>query len=598
MKDLAFTIPALHEAYANGATPEQIISEVYRRIEAVSDPGIFLHLPPLDAALTNAASLGAFDPARPLWGIPFAVKDNIDVAGMPTTAGCPAYAYEPDTDAFTIARLRDAGALPIGKTNLDQFATGLVGVRTPHPAPKNALDPAIAPGGSSSGSAVAVAHGFVPFALGTDTAGSGRVPAGLNNIVGLKPTLGALSATGLVPACRTLDTISILAQTTADAYAVYRAAAGYDGRDAYSRAVAVPPLAALPPKLRIGRPDRESIRFDGDSAQQASYEATLQALNDAGHAIVEIDFQPFYDIAEMLYEGAWVAERHSVISALLNRDPEAIHPVTRSIIGKALSLSATDAFRGFYRLEDLRRAAEPGLSAVDLLCVPTVPSFPTIAQLEADPVGPNSRAGTYTNFVNLLGLCGISVPVAPRGDGRPGGVTLLAAAGRDGHLASLATRLEHLGARSLGATGWPVPPAPELASRALSDEIEIAVCGAHMSGMALNHELTARRGRFLRVTKTVPDYRLFALPGGPPARPGLLRVGAGQGAPIHVEVWATPKAEFGGFLEGVPRPLGIGTILLADGSAPKGFLCEQIATVGADDVTAIGDWRKVQSQMA
>ncbi|WMS41049.1 allophanate hydrolase [Acuticoccus sp. MNP-M23] len=585
-----FTLAGLTAAIAAGTRPAEIVAEVFRRIDAVGDPGIFIHLADKAALMAEAEALGAPDPSRPLWGIPFAVKDNIDVAGMPTTAACPAFAYTPTEDAFVIARLKAAGALVIGKTNLDQFATGLVGVRTPYPVPKNAIDPAIVPGGSSSGSAVAVAHGIVPFALGTDTAGSGRVPAALNNIAGLKPSLGALSATGVVPACRTVDTISIFALTVADAHAVYRVAAAYDAADPWSRHAPAPPLAALP-AMTIGIPSRASIDFDGDGAQEANFRAVIAALEAGGATIREIDFTPFFEVAKLLYEGAWVAERHAAIEPMLSAKPEAVHPVTRTVIEKALGLSATDAFRDQYRFAELRRKLEPVLASVDLVCVPTIPTFYTVADLEADPIGPNSRFGTYTNFVNLLDMCGLAVPTVPRPDGRPGSVTLLAPHGRDGTLASLGVTIEALDpARPLGATGSPLPKASPLTGGASENEIEIAVCGAHMSGMALNHQLTSRGGRFLRAVDTTPDYRLFALPGGPPERPGLIRVANG-GSAIAVEVWTLPLGEVGSFLAGIPAPLGLGTTTLADGTSPRGFICEGIAADTADDVSAYGSWR-------
>ncbi|GAB4532685.1 MAG: allophanate hydrolase [Roseibium sp.] len=592
MFDLPFTFSSLKTAYSGGTTPAEIVEEVFRRIEAIGDPGIFIHLFGKQEVLGEAAKLGAFDAAKPLWGIPFVIKDNIDAGGKPTTAACPAYEYQAGEDAFVVGKLRQAGALLIGKTNLDQFATGLVGVRSPYQPPKNAVDPAIVPGGSSSGSAVAVGHGIVSFSLGTDTAGSGRVPAALNNIVGLKPTLGALSATGVVPACRTLDTISIFALTVEDAYTAYRAAAGYDEQDAYSRPVAVPELSPVPPGLRIGIPDSASIEFFGDSAQEESFRDTLALLKADGAEIVEVDFTPFYDVAHMLYEGAWVAERHTVIEDLMKENPEAVHPVTRKVVGAALDLSATDAFRGFYRLKELARKTEPVLSKLDLLCVPTMPTFYSVADLEADPIGPNSRNGTYTNFVNLLDMCGLAVPVSPRTDGRPGNVTLLASAGRDGFLASIGTRIEQLAPHTLGATGWSLPAPADPLPAPGTGEIAIAVCGAHMSGMALNGELTGRGGRFLRSAETSDAYKLYALAGGPPKRPGLVRGPAGSGTSIALEIWALPAGEVGGFLSGIPAPLGLGTVELSDGTSVTGFICEAAGAEGAEDISHLGSWRR------
>jgi allophanate hydrolase len=560
-------------------------------LAAVADPAIFLALMPEAEMLAAARALGAYDPAKPLWGIPYAVKDNIDVAGFVTTAACPAYAYTPQEDAFVVARLREAGALCIGKTNLDQFATGLVGVRTPYGVPRNAVDPEIVPGGSSGGSGVVVGHGIVAFSLGTDTAGSGRVPAALNNIVGLKPTLGALSARGVVPACRTLDTISVFALTVADAHAVFRVACGYDAADAYARRVAAPPLTLPPAAPVVGIPSAASIKFFGDSVQEASFTAAVGLLRDAGAEIREVDFAPLYAVAEMLYEGAWVAERYTVIEDLWAQDPEAILPVTRQIIGKAKALSAADAFRGFYRLKDLARATEPLLAGLDLLCVPTIPTFYTVEDLAADPVGPNSNFGTYTNFVNLLDMCGLAVPVPPRADGRPGSVTLLARAGQDGMLAALALRLEAAGARTLGATGWARPAAPVLAPPPAT-HLTLAVCGAHMTGLPLNAQLTSRGATFLGTAQTSDAYRFYALAGGPPARPGLVRGAPGLGAAIALELWSLPLDTVGSFLAGIPAPLGLGTLALSDGSTVQGFICEAAAVEGAVDITDLGDWRR------
>ena len=591
MFDLPFTLASLKTAYEGGISPTKVVDEVYRRIAAVRDPGIFIHLCDRQELLDKARALGAYDAQKPLWGIPFVIKDNIDAAGKPTTAACPAYAYEAGEDAFVVRKLREAGALLIGKTNLDQFATGLVGVRSPFQPPRNAVDPAIVPGGSSAGSAVAVGHGIVSFALGTDTAGSGRVPAALNNIVGLKPTLGSLSASGVVPACRTRDTISIFALTVEDAYTVFQAAAGFDERDAYSRKIAVRDLAASPAHLKIGIPDTASIEFYGDDLQEKSFRATVALLKQDGADIVEVDFTPFYDVAHMLYEGAWVAERHTVIEDLMRDDPEAVHPVTREIVGAALDLSATDAFRGIYRLKELARKTEPVLAALDLLCVPTMPTFYSVADLEADPVGPNSRNGTYTNFVNLLDMCGLALPVSARSDGRPGSVTLLASAGQDGLIASLGIELEKMAPHSLGATGWSAPDPAELPAREMADEIAVAVCGAHMSGMALNGELTGRGGRFLRSSRTSAAYSLYALAGGPPKRPGLVRGTPGTGQEIDLEIWTLPKGEVGGFLAGIPAPLGLGTVELFDGGIVTGFVCEAVGVEGADNISHLGSWR-------
>lgn len=579
LSSLPFTFAALRAAYDEGLRPEDLVAEIYRRIAAAEDPAIFLHLRPQDDVLAEAAALGART-EQTLWGLPFAIKDNMDLAGAPTTAACPAFAYDASVDGFALARLRAAGALVIGKTNLDQFATGLVGVRSPYGVPKNALDPEIVPGGSSSGSAVAVARGLVSFSLGTDTAGSGRVPAALNGIVGLKPSLGALSAEGLVPACRSLDTISVFASNSRDAYEVFQTACAFDPLDPYSADLPAPDLSPPPPALKIGVPAPESLEFFGDHAQAEMFAQALDQLSQAGHQITPIDFTPFYETAQMLYEGAWVAERYTVVEDLMTRDPGALYPATAQVIGAAQELSAADAFRGIYRLKALRRQAEAAMDGLDLLCVPSIPCFYTLADLEADPITPNSNLGTYTNFVNLLDLCGMAVPTAPRRDGRPGSVTLLARAGQDALTASLAAVLE---------SDTPIPAAQKSAPE---DAFVIAVCGAHMSGLPLNSELTSRGGRFLQAVKTAPQYRFYALKGGPPYRPGLLRHAQGEtGAAIQMELWALPKSAFGSFMAGIPAPLCIGTIALENGQSAQGFLVEPAGLDGAEDITALGGWR-------
>lgn len=595
LSDLPFTLTSLRDAYASGSTPAEVMAEVRSRLVEVDDPAIFIHLASAENLAAEATALGAFDQGRPLWGVPFAVKDNIDVAGMPTTAACPDFAYDATCDAFVVARLRAAGAIPIGKTNLDQFATGLVGVRSPYGVPRNALDAKIVPGGSSSGSAVVVAHGIVPFALGTDTAGSGRVPAALNGIVGLKPSLGALSASGVVPACRTLDTISIFALTVGDAYDVFRAAAAFDPADAYARPIHTAPMPRPISAPRIAAPDAASLIFFEDDVQRADFEATL-ATFEAGGAIIErINFKPFYDVARMLYDGAWIAERYAAIEEMMTSRPQAVHPVTRAIIAKAEGQSAVDAFNGMYRLADLRRACAPVIDRTDMLLVPTIPTFVTCEDLEADPVTPNSNLGTYTNFVNLLDLCALAVPTGPRRDGRPGSVTLIAKAGQDGQIAAEGQRLMYSRRPVIGASGVKMTDLLEDVSGPdllLETEMTIAVCGAHMSGLPLNGELTSRGARFLRVAKTAPDYALYALPGGPPHRPGLCRNQNGHGASIALELWALPKHAMGEFMDGIPSPLAIGSVELDDGSKVKGFLCETSALTSANDISALGSWRR------
>lgn len=595
LRNLPFTLTALHDAYTNGASPVDVIDEIFRRLVAVNDPGIFIHLRSQEELKEEAEALGSFDPNLPLWGIPYAAKDNIDVAGIETTAGCPAYAYTPNADAFVIANLRAAGAIVIGKTNLDQFATGLVGIRSPYGAPLNAVDPDIVPGGSSGGSGVIVGHGIATFSLGTDTAGSGRVPAALNNIVGLKPTLGTLSASGVVPACRTLDTVSIFALTVDDAYAAFAVARGYDPTDAYSKPI--PHLDMHAPKmpLRVGVPDAASIKFFGDTVQQAAFDRDVALLKSKGAEIDYIDFSPLYAIADMLYEGAWVAERYTVIDALLATDPDAIHPVTRKIITHAESMSAADAFNGMYRLADLKRAAEPMLAGLDMMCVPTIPTFYSLSDLKADPVTPNSNNGTYTNFVNLLDMCAIAVPTAARNDGRPGSVTLISDAGKDANVAAVARLFEADCQRNMGATTHPISTPPPLPD-ATSEHIELAVCGAHMSDLPLNWQLTDLGATFVRKTKTSPDYKFYALAGGPPERPGLVRTNDADKGAIVLEVWSLPKTAFGTFIVGIPSPLGIGTLTLEDGSSVKGFICEAAGTAGGTDITALGDWRTYLAQ--
>lgn len=560
-------------------TPTESVRRALARLAAINDPAIFICVRSEAELVAEATALeAARGDSKPLYGLVFAVKDNIDVAGLPTTAACPDFAYTPARSAFAVERLVAAGAIVLGKTNLDQFATGLVGVRSPYGVPRNVLRADLIPGGSSSGSAVAVAADIVDFSLGTDTAGSGRIPAGMNGIVGLKPSLGLLSSTGMVPACRTLDTISVFARSVALAREVTAIAAGYDAADAYSRKLPAIAAGVAPPSFRFGISPKSQRLFFGDTAAEAAYEADIARLQSLGGIAVELDFEPLHRVARLLYEGPWVAERYAATKALIESKPEAFHPVTLKIISGAKSLSAVGAFEAIYKLADLKRATLPMLESVDCLAVATVPRMYTAAEVEADPIALNSNLGSYTNFVNLLDLAAISVPAGMRSDGLPSSLTLIGRAGTDGHLAAIAELIES-GTRSTAPL------------RATPDRIEIAVVGAHLSGLPLNHELTSLGGTFLRAVNTTPDYRLFALPNTTPPKPGLLRVADGSGAGIATEVWSIDAQGFGMFVSKIPAPLGIGTLRLADGTMVKGFLAEAEALKGAEDISRYGGWR-------
>jgi allophanate hydrolase len=586
------TVAAIVAAHRAGTvSPSQTVARSFQRIRDHNDPAIFISLRDEKEALAEAEALSAKDAAQlPLYGVPVAVKDNIDAIGLPTTAACPAFAYSPSHDATAVARLRAAGAIVIGKTNLDQFATGLVGVRSPYGIPTNPMRADLIPGGSSSGSAVAVSAGLVPLALGTDTAGSGRVPAMLNNIVGLKPSLGLISTAGVVPACRTLDCVSIFSLTVDDAMTALAAMAGPDGADPFSRNCPLAEMAAFPSNLRLGVPRPGQLIFFGDKASEAAYGEALKRWTALGATLVEFDLEPFYETARLLYEGPWVAERYLVIKSLLASSPEAIHSVTREIIIPGARLSAADTFAALYRLQALRKIAERAFTDIDALVLPTAPTVYSTAQVLANPLELNSRLGTYTNFVNLLDLCGLALPAAMRPDDIPFGITLLAPAGQDAQLASIGRVFHADTGLPMGSRSLPQPPLAALPARASGDEIAVAVVGAHLSGMVLNGELKALGGRLLESTATAPDYKLYALNTAPP-KPGMLRVEAGSGSPIELEVWALPAAAFGRFVAAIPPPLSIGTIRLADGRGVKGFIVEPADVGSARDISAYGGWR-------
>ena len=544
------------------------------------------------APLADAAAGKALDFALPLAGLRFAVKDNIDVAGVPTTAACPAFDRLPTVHAAVVQRLLEAGASLGGKTNLDQFACGLNGTRSPYGEVPNAFDARYVSGGSSSGSAYVVATGEVDFALGTDTAGSGRVPAGLNNIVGLKPSRGLLSTFGVVPAAQSADCVSIFARTVATAVDVLLAAAGHDARDPYSRDIALS-RKPLPAHFRFGVPDR--LSFFGDTAAERAFNDATARLLAMGGSPVTISYAPLAEAAALLYESALVAERYAAVREFFDaHGDEVIEPV-RGILASGRNYGAADVFEAQARLRAIAQQVEPMWRDIDVLLVPTAPTHYTREQMRADPVALNRNLGAYTNFVNLLDYAALSVPSSLRADGLPFGITLIGPCGSDLALADLGQRYHHATGLAQGATGEPLPAPraiPGLAAPG-ADTLSIAVVGAHLSDMPLNSQLAERGATLQRATTTSPFYRLYALPGTVPPKPGLQRVAEGDagGAAIALEVWAVPLAQVGSFLALIPPPLGLGSVQLADGSWVKGFICEGHALAGAQDVTLHGGWR-------
>lgn len=589
MRDMS--LAALTAAYRAGSlTPTQLVEEILAADPAFSDHNIWI-LPPDAAALrARAAELEATGYTdQPLWGIPFAIKDNIDVAGLPTTAACKAFAQVAEATAPVVQALLDAGAILVGKTNLDQFATGLNGTRSDYGVCRNAFDPAYLAGGSSSGSAVAVALGLASFSLGTDTAGSGRVPAAYNNLIGLKPTRGMLSTRGVLPACRSLDCVSVFALNAQDAQAVFDVCAVFDADDAYARPARPGPLPVTNlAGLRIAVPRPGVLETECGAAELAAQGRARAALAAQGAVAVEVDIAPLLEAALLLYEGPWVAERYSAIRTFFDATPEAVHPVVRAIIARARDYDARAAFEADYRLMNLRRAAESIWQACDALLLPTVPTHYTVDAVLADPIATNSRLGRYTNFVNLLDLAAVAVPAGQGEAGLPTGVTLLAPAHADRFLLSLAAPLHAALNTTCGRAIAPVP-APLVSVMPPAGSCALAVVGAHMSGLPLNPELTSRGARFLRRTRTASTYRFYAME-GKVARPGLVAVADG-GAAIEAEIWAIPSAALGSFLAGIPAPLGLGKLTLEDGSEVIGFICEPGKLGNARDITVLGGWR-------
>ena len=615
-------ISGLKSAFIDGSRqPEALLRSIYARIEAQGLRPTWITLVPEEENLRRLQALSARAHELPLFGVPFAIKDNFDVAGMATTAACPAFARVATTTATAVQRLLDAGAILIGKTNMDQFATGLVGTRSPYGACESVVAPGYISGGSSSGSAVAVASGLVSFALGTDTAGSGRVPAAMNQIVGVKPTRGLVSAHGILPACRTLDCVSIFAGTCHDASLVLQAIRGLDARDCYTRAprpgegAATWSSANSVTRFRFLVLDQSSREFFGDTVAEAAYDAAAQALEALGGVAVPFDFTPLREAARLLYDGPWVAERLAALKDFVALRGDAadeageadqadqadqangIDPTVRGILLSGQRFSAVELFDAMYRLQELKRQADALLVEADFLLLPTTPTLYTLAEIERDPVALNSRLGYYTNFVNLLDMAAVAVPSARRTDGLPSGVSLIGPAFTDEGLLAVADRLHRTLASEIGATKQPLAATPTLDPVAQpARSVLMAVVGAHLSGQPLNWQMTERHARLVRTVRSHGDYRLYALRGTVPAKPGLVFEPGFGGTGIEVEVWAMPEDTVGSFLLGIPAPLSLGTVILEDGSKVKGFLCEPAGIADADEITQLGGWRNYLKQ--
>lgn len=590
----ALNLGALRDLYRSGtAKPTDIVADIYDRIRSGPLSPVWISVAPRETALARARELqrDTLAPARPLYGVPFAVKDNIDVAGLPTTAGCPAYTYSPERNAGVVEALVDAGAIPIGKTNLDQFATGLVGTRSPHGACSSVFNNRYISGGSSSGSAVAVASGLVSFALGTDTAGSGRVPAAFNNLIGLKPTRGLLSTLGVVPACRTLDCVSILASTCHDAHTIWQAVRGYEPADPFSRTIGPGQSASpwLAGPFRFGVPEEEQLEFFGDDEAANLYQAAIRHMEGLGGRKIVIDFAPFRAAADLLYAGPWIAERFAAIGSFLNEHGTEMHPVVREIISNARRYTAAEAFEAQYRLRDLSRTTEAEWERMDVLVLPTAGTIYTHEQVAADPIQTNTNLGYYTNFVNLLDLAAVAVPAGFRSTGLPFGISVIGRAFSDEALLALADRFHRCHAN-------PPEPALEIGIETPGC-VPLVVVGTHLSGEPLNWQLTERGARKIKTCRTARGYRLYALDRTLPPKPALVRDDSFQGPGIEVEVWAVPEHHFGSFVEAVPPPLGIGNVTLDSGETAKCFVCEPYAVTGAQEITRFGGWRAFLSQI-
>ena len=589
LQSAAFTIANLREIYRNGlASPEDVALESLRRASGSTHPNVWITLLSETQTLDFARRLGhAHFETLPLFGIPFAIKDNIDLADVVTSVGCPAFAFKPQTSATVVQRLIAAGAIPIGKTNMDQFATGLVGTRSPYGACASVFDPEYISGGSSSGSAVAVASGMVAFALGTDTAGSGRVPAAFNQVVGLKPSPGAISTNGVFPACRSLDCVSIFAGSCFDADIVLAAAMARDLDDPFSREILQKPL---PQAQRIGIPSSEDCEFFGDIAAAALFEDAKKRISELGGRLVEINFAPFRETAALLYQGPWVAERRHAVGSFLEADGATMDPTVHSIISGGDRFSAVECFAASYKLKGLNARTQLEWAKMDTLLLPTTGTIYTHKEIADSPLALNSNLGFFTNFVNLLDLAAVAFPAGNRSNGLPFGATLIAQSGYDRALLALSDRMHKAAGGSLGVTSSLISEQPDVPPIA-EESVLLAVVGAHLTGQPLNWQLTSRGAQLVKTCRTADYYRLFALANTTPPKPGLVREANAACDGIELEVWALTRQSFGSFVAEVPPPMVIGSVVLSDGSTVKGFLCEPVALVGATDITHFGGWR-------
>lgn len=593
---LDMSISGLRDAYKAGdLTPSGLMQEIREQARLYEDHNIWITLFNEEQTDQFVSMLHRSDiDQKPLWGIPFAIKDNIDLAGVPTTAGCEAYTTIPDESATVVNRLLSAGAIPVGKANLDQFATGLNGTRSPWGACRNSFNKDYISGGSSAGSAVSVALGLATFSLGTDTAGSGRVPACFNNLIGLKPTRGLVPASGVVPACQSLDCVSIFACNADDANSVLQVAEGFDSADPYSRANVFDNTARhyghYQGQLKVGVIPSDQLEFFEDASYKQAYEQTLATLQQQNFELTEMDYRPFIEVAKLLYEGPWVTERYIACQPLIDESPEALHDTVRAIIEPGGSHAASALFKAQYRLAELKHVCSEQLSRVECLITPSAGRLFTVKEMLEEPIKRNSELGYYTNFVNLLDMAAVSVPTKITDQGLPFGITLVAGAMSDRRLLSLANKIQQAMPLDAGATG---NPQPVLSSKAVgnSSYTDLVVCGAHMENLPLNWQLTERGATLKKVTSTDASYRLYRLPGESPGRRPALVVSQEGGVAIDIEVWSIPTVNLGSFVAGIPAPLGLGKVTLADGQVSTGFICEHGAIDGCEDISSFQGWR-------